>query len=154
MGKINKSKDKKSNKKDKREDVQNKEFKDNLLKLNKPSSKCLNEKQSKLKNIIKDKDIIISTGPAGTGKTYVALQTSFNILLDTKSDIDKIVLCKSVTTIPKEETGFLPGSMKEKMEPFMISFTSNIDKIFKGKVSESLLASGKVEIQPLAFIRG
>lgn len=126
-----------------------------LLSCNRPTSKCLNEKQGELKRLIKDKNIIITSGPAGTGKTYVALQTAFNILCDNNNEcIDKIVLAKSVTTIKKEEIGFLPGTLEEKMEPFMISYMANINKIFKCDIAKKLLAEKTIEYQPLAYIRG
>ena len=78
-----------------------------------------NEKQSELIDAIKDNEIVIASGPAGTGKTYVALATALSLLGPTYK---KIVLIKSVTTIPGEEIGFLKGGLEQKMEPFVMSY--------------------------------
>ena len=96
---------------------------------------------------------LISTGPAGSGKTYCALATALS-LLDSNPKYEQIILCKSVVTLPDEEIGFLKGSMQEKMEPFMMSYTWNIDKIMGKNASKALFDSGKLIILPLAYIRG
>lgn len=78
-----------------------------------------NERQRELIELIEDNEIVIASGPAGTGKTYVALATALGLLGQTYK---KIVLVKSVTTIPGEEIGFLKGGMDQKMEPFIMSY--------------------------------
>lgn len=112
-----------------------------------------NDNQKKLTTAIKNSDITICSGPAGTGKTYLACQQS---LLELKNNplIKKIVLIKSVTTLKSEEIGFLKGSMEEKMEPFMYSFVGNIEKII-GRNLYSILKDNKfIETQPIAYLRG
>lgn len=116
--------------------------------------KCLNEKQKELKKLIEDHEIIISIGPAGTGKTYLSLITALH-LLKTEPQYRKIVLIKSIQQIQGENPGFLPGTLEEKMEPYMHSFTGNLDKIFGDKsIRKSLMADGTISIQPIAYIRG
>jgi phosphate starvation-inducible PhoH-like protein len=116
--------------------------------------KCANEKQKQLKKAIEDKEITISIGPAGTGKTYIGLKTALHIL-KTEPQYRRIVLIKSLQTIKGEEMGFLPGTLYEKMEPYMHSFTGNLDKIFGDRVTAGkMLAAGIIAIEPLAFIRG
>ena len=78
-----------------------------------------NEKQQELIDLIKKKEITIVSGPAGTGKTYVTLATALSLLGETYK---RIILVKSVTTIPGEEIGFLKGDMEQKMEPFVMSY--------------------------------
>lgn len=78
-----------------------------------------NERQRELIELIEDNEIVIASGPAGTGKTYVALAAALGLLGQTYK---KIVLVKSVTTIPGEEIGFLKGGMDQKMEPFIMSY--------------------------------
>ena len=78
-----------------------------------------NERQRELIELIEDNEIVIASGPAGTGKTYVALAVALGLLGQTYK---KIVLVKSVTTIPGEEIGFLKGGMDQKMEPFIMSY--------------------------------
>lgn len=79
-----------------------------------------NEKQTQFVNLIKRKEVILATGPAGTGKTFCALATALSLLGETYK---QVILVKSVTTIPGEEIGFIPGSMEQKMEPFIMSYT-------------------------------
>jgi phosphate starvation-inducible protein PhoH and related proteins len=116
--------------------------------------KCLNEKQKHLKISIEEKEITISIGPAGTGKTYLSLLTALH-LLKTEPRFRKIVLVKSLTTIKGEEVGFLPGTLWEKLEPFMYSFTGNLDKIFNSRtMAKNLMDKGIIEVMPIAYIRG
>jgi phosphate starvation-inducible PhoH-like protein len=118
------------------------------------SVKCLNEKQKELKKAIEEKEIVISIGPAGTGKTYLSLLTALH-LLKTEPRFRKIVMIKSLQTIKGEELGFLPGTLWEKMEPFMWSFTGNLNKILGDKfLTQQLLEKGIVEVAPIAYLRG
>lgn len=110
-----------------------------------------NEKQQELIDLIKKKEITIVSGPAGTGKTYVTLATALSLLGETYK---RIILVKSVTTIPGEEIGFLKGDMEQKMEPFVMSYMWNIDKICGPDSSNTLLTKKLIEILPLAYIRG
>ena len=110
-----------------------------------------NEKQQELVNLIKKKEIIIASGPAGTGKTFVALATALSLLGEIYK---RIILVKSVTTIPGEEIGFLKGSMEQKMEPFVMSYMWNIDKICGENASQELLNKKLLDVLPLAYIRG
>lgn len=110
-----------------------------------------NNKQRELVDLIEDYEIVIATGPAGTGKTYVALATALNLL---SAGYKKLILVKSVTTIPGEEIGFLKGSLEQKMEPFIMSYIWNIDKICGEFSAQKLLDAKVVEVLPLAFIRG
>lgn len=89
-----------------------------------------------------------------TGKTYLSLITALH-LLKTEPQYRKIVLIKSIQQIQGENPGFLPGTLEEKMEPYMHSFTGNLDKIFGDKsIRKSLMADGTISIQPIAYIRG
>jgi len=116
--------------------------------------KCLNEKQKQLKKAIEEKEIVISIGPAGTGKTYLSLLMALH-LLKTEPQYRKIVLIKSVTTIPGEELGFLPGTLQEKMEPYMWSYLGNLNKILGDRyTSKKLLESGILSVEPIAYVRG
>lgn len=110
-----------------------------------------NNKQRELVDLIESYEVIIATGPAGTGKTYCALATALSLL---SAGYKKVVLVKSVTTIPGEEIGFLKGSMEQKMEPFIMSYIWNIDKICGEFSAQKLLETKLVEVLPLAFIRG
>jgi phosphate starvation-inducible PhoH-like protein len=110
-----------------------------------------NSKQQEFIDLIKDNEIVIAKGVAGSGKSYVALATALNLLGDTYK---RLILVKSVTTIPGEEIGFTKGSTKDKMAPVMMSFTWNIDKMLEKGASDALIDKGLIEIIPLAFFRG
>jgi phosphate starvation-inducible protein PhoH and related proteins len=116
--------------------------------------KCLNEKQKDLKKAIEEKQVVITTGPAGTGKTYVSLLTALHIL-KTEPQYSRLVLVKSLQTIKGEDIGYLPGTLEEKMTPYMYSFTGNLDKIFKSPyITKALSDQGVIEVFPIAFVRG
>lgn len=128
----------------------------NTIKINDISIKvkCLNEKQKELKKAIEEKEITIAIGPAGTGKTYLSLITALH-LLKSQPQHRKIVLIKSVTTIKGEELGFLPGTLQEKMEPYMWSYMGNLNKIFGDRyTSRKMMESGIITIEPIAYVRG
>jgi len=116
--------------------------------------KSLTTKQEELRKTIENKDVVIAIGSAGTGKTFETLITALN-LLKTKENYDKLVLVKSMQVIKGEELGFLPGSVEEKIAPYMFSYTANLDKIFGSKmVTRSLIEQGIIEMYPIAYIRG
>ena len=113
--------------------------------------KCLNERQNEFQNSIKEKEITIVTGLSGSGKTFIALYNALKLL---EQGYKKIVLVKSVTTVPEEELGYLPGDAAQKMQPFMMSYTGNLNKLIGEKETEQLFKDKVVEILPLAYIRG
>ena len=128
------------------------EYKETEFKWHVKPVKCLNQKQKEFVRSIREKEITICSGPSGSGKTYVALWEALRLL--EKKQFDQIVLVKSVTTVPGEEIGFMPGDMYEKMDPFIVSFTGNLDKLIGEDARKYLINSGKIKIQPLAFARG
>lgn len=95
--------------------------------------------------------LVFSTGPAGTGKTYLAVAHAVSLLEDGK--VERIILSRPAVEAG-ERIGFLPGEMKEKMDPYMrplydaLHYTMPADKLMKR------LASEEIEIAPLAFMRG
>lgn len=109
--------------------------------------------QNKYTEYLNDEDnkIIVSTGPAGTGKTLFACQKAITQMKN--QEIDKIVITRPIVTI-EEDIGFLPGNIIKKMDPW----TKPIFDIFLEYYSKSeldlLLFNGKIEICPLVFMRG
>ena len=112
-----------------------------------------NENQKKLTQLIKNSDVTICTGPAGSGKTFLSCIQALHEL-KYNDLIKKIVLVKSVTTLKSEEIGFLKGTMEEKMEPFMYSFTGNFEKIIGKELFAKLKTANQIEILPIAYLRG
>jgi phosphate starvation-inducible PhoH-like protein len=127
--------------------------KEELLTSIRLSIKCKNETQKKLINTIKDNDVTICTGPAGTGKTFLSCYESINQLKNNNL-INKIVIVKSVTTLKNEEIGFLKGSLEEKMEPFVYSFIKNFEKIIGLDLTNKLKGENIIEVLPIAYMRG
>lgn len=116
--------------------------------------KCKTENQKKLINLIKEKEIVICAGLAGTGKTFLTCFQALDLLKKYPETYKKIVLIKSVTTLKSEEIGFLKGTLEEKMEPFIYSFVNNFEKII-GKVQTELLRKEHIiETLPIAYLRG
>jgi len=115
--------------------------------------KYKNENQKKLITLINENKITIASGPAGTGKTYLACAQALK-LLKTDTRFKKILLVKSVTVLEGEEVGFLKGDLKEKMFPFTISFLDNFHKIIGEGLTQIMLDQGYIEVLPLAYIRG
>lgn len=113
-----------------------------------------NESQKELIRSIKDKEITICTGPAGSGKTFVSLAFALGLLRKSNNKYKKMYLIKSVTTLKGEELGFLKGNLTEKFEPFMMSFVINMEKMIEDSEIKNLFESDIVRPFPLAYIRG
>ena len=100
---------------------------------------------------LKDNDVVFCTGPAGTGKTYLAVANAINYLKDRK--IEKIILSRPAVEAG-ERIGFLPGDIKEKVDPYLRPiYDALYDMMPFDKVDKKII-SGEIEIAPLAFMRG
>ena len=116
--------------------------------------KAMNDSQIRLIKSIKSNEITICAGPAGTGKTFVAMGIALNLLKKSTNRFKKIYLVKSVKTLKDEEVGFLPGDIREKIEPAMWSFYLNMEKVMTDIALKQLVEKDIVRPAPLAFIRG
>jgi len=136
--------------------VQISKVKDEVSKLVSNDIKIIakNESQKKLINSIKNNEITICAGPAGTGKTYVAMAIALSLLRKTTNRFKKIYLVKSVTTLKGEELGFLKGDLKEKIDPFMWSFYVNMEKLILENSLKTLIEKEIIRPFPLAYMRG
>ena len=115
--------------------------------------KCRNEKQKILRKQIREHDITIVDGIAGSGKTFLSLYEGIYGMLCRK--FEKVILCKSVISTPDQEIGFIPGTVEEKMNPHIMSYKGNLEKMLdKEEHVKKLFHDKKIEILPLAFIRG
>lgn len=97
------------------------------------------------------KTIVFALGPAGTGKTLLAVQAAVKSFLD--RDVDKIVLTRPAVTVD-EDHGFLPGSIVEKMEPWTKPIFDVFQDYWSLKQIAYFVEHGKIEISPLAYMRG
>jgi len=110
----------------------------------------LNEEQKVAKDKILNNAITVLSGKAGSGKTLLACQVALDLLF--KKVIKKIIVTRP--TVSKEEIGFLPGDLREKMEPWMQPIYSNFYQLYNKDKIDEILAKGMVEIVPVAFMRG
>jgi len=113
-----------------------------------------NDSQKELIRSIKNNEITICYGSAGSGKTYVTLGMALNFLKKTTNEHNKIYLIKSVRTLKDEDIGFLPGDMMSKIEPAMQSFFLNIQKLIPSKTMKAMITDEILIPFPVAFMRG
>lgn len=112
------------------------------------------ENQKELIKSIKENEITIASGLAGTGKTFLTCAEALKLLKNQENSYSRIILVKSVTTLKDEEIGYLKGSLIEKMEPFMYSFIGNFEKLIGKGNTAKLRELGLIEILPIAYLRG
>jgi phosphate starvation-inducible PhoH-like protein len=98
------------------------------------------------------KDVVVSSGPAGTGKTYLAVLAAIQALRD--GVCDKIVLTRPAVSVDNEQHGFLPGDLNQKMEPWVRPLYDVINEFYSVKELKYMLDEQVVEIAPLGFCRG
>jgi len=100
---------------------------------------------------LKENTITIGNGPAGVGKTYLVTAVALEKLMN--NEIDRIVLTRPVVEAG-ENLGFLPGDLKEKLHPYLLPLIDSIEDHVGPTMAARLMESGKIEIAPLAFMRG
>jgi phosphate starvation-inducible PhoH-like protein len=98
------------------------------------------------------KSIIIATGPAGTGKTLLAMQAAIKALKERQ--ITKIVMTRPAVGVEDEKHGFLPGTLQQKMEPWTKPLFDVLHEYYHPRDTQSMLENEVIEICPLAFMRG
>lgn len=102
-------------------------------------------------NVLKDKDIIFAVGSAGTGKTYLAVAYAISQLK--KNIIKKIIITRPAVEAG-EKLGFLPGDLKEKVDPYLVPIYDAIYEFLGRESADKLIERGIIEIAPLAYMRG
>jgi phosphate starvation-inducible PhoH-like protein len=110
----------------------------------------LNEEQKVAKAVIFDNPIVLLKGMAGSGKTLVACQIALDMFF--KRDIEKIIITRP--TVSKEEIGFLPGDLKEKMDPWLAPIYANLYMLYNKDAIDKMVLDGNIEVVPFAFMRG
>lgn len=126
---------------------------DNLLSTISINVKSKNHNQKELAKSIKSKDITICSGPAGTGKTYIACAEAIK-LLKGSNKYNQIILIKSVTTLKDESLGYLKGTLDDKLEPAMMSYYHNFHKLIGIFKTSELKKNKYIEEYPVAYMRG
>lgn len=107
--------------------------------------------QKKYVQVVNGNDIVFSVGPAGTGKTFIAV--AFAIAALENHDIDRIILCRPAVEAG-ESLGFLPGDLKEKVDPYLTPLYDALNEMMPGNKLKPLLNKNIIEIIPLAYMRG
>ena len=106
------------------------------------------------KNLLKaffENEIVISVGPAGTGKTFLAVAYAISLL--EKHEIDKIVLCRPAVEAG-ENLGFLPGDLRDKIDPYLAPLYDALNDLLPKNKVQTLINNKIIEIIPLAYMRG
>ncbi|MFL3051799.1 MAG: PhoH family protein [Candidatus Neomarinimicrobiota bacterium] len=107
--------------------------------------------QERYIEIARKNDIVFSTGPAGTGKTFLAV--AFAVAALQNREVDKIILCRPAVEAG-ESLGFLPGDLKEKIDPYLRPLYDALGEILDLDKLKPLLFNNTIEIVPLAYMRG
>ena len=110
----------------------------------------LNDEQKQAKALIIDSPITVLKGMAGSGKTLVATQVALDMLFTRQ--VEKIIITRP--TVSKEDIGFLPGDIREKMDPWLAPIYHNLYMLYKKEKVDKALEDGEIEIVPFAFMRG
>tara|TARA_B100000963_G_scaffold291278_1_gene261276 strand:+ start:1272 stop:2276 length:1005 start_codon:yes stop_codon:yes gene_type:complete len=122
-----------------------------LIKTPKKSVIARSEKQSDYIKALKENDIVMSLGPAGTGKSFLAVSVAVTLLMEKK--IDRVILSRPAVEAG-EKLGFLPGDMKEKVDPYLRPLYDALYELFGAEKIDKKIETGEIEIAPLAFMRG
>ena len=109
------------------------------------------KRQKEYVKALKTSQITMSLGPAGTGKTYLAVAVALTMLLEKK--VKRIILSRPAVEAG-ERLGFLPGDLKEKIDPYLRPLYDSLHDLFDYDKIQKKIESGEIEIAPLAFMRG
>ena len=122
-----------------------------IIKTPKKSIIPRSEKQKNYVRALRQSDIIISAGPAGTGKTFLAVAVALTMLLEKK--IERIILSRPAVEAGGR-LGFLPGDMREKVDPYLRPLYDSLYDLLDFEKIQKKIEVGDIEIAPLAFMRG
>ena len=134
-----------------KEDTSSQDYEDIIIKTPKKSIKPRSTNQSKYIQSIKHNEINFGIGPAGTGKTFLAMALAIEFLLDKK--VEKIVLIRPAVEAG-EKLGFLPGDLSQKVDPYLRPLYDAMYQMIGFEKSERLMNREIIEIAPLAYMRG
>ena len=124
---------------------------EDIIKTPKRSVIPRSKKQKEYVRALKTNQIIMSLGPAGTGKTYLAVTVALTMLLEKK--VERIILSRPAVEAG-ERLGFLPGDMKDKIDPYLRPLYDSLYDLLDYDKIQRKIESGVIEIAPLAFMRG
>ncbi len=124
---------------------------DQLIKTPKKTVIARSKKQSDYIKALINNDVTMALGPAGTGKSFLAVSVAMTMLFEKK--VEKVILSRPAVEAG-EKLGFLPGDMKEKVDPYLRPLYDALYDLFGFEKINKKIESGEIEIAPLAFMRG
>ena len=122
-----------------------------LIKTPRKSVIARSQKQSDYIRALRENDIVMALGPAGTGKSFLAVSVAITMLMEKK--IERVILSRPAVEAG-EKLGFLPGDMKEKVDPYLRPLYDALYELFGFEKIDKKIETGEIEIAPLAFMRG
>ena len=124
---------------------------DQLIKTPKKSVIARSNNQAEYIKALRENDIVMALGPAGTGKSYLAVSVAITMLMEKK--VERVILSRPAVEAG-EKLGFLPGDMKEKVDPYLRPLYDALYDLFGYEKINKKIETGEIEIAPLAFMRG
>ncbi len=115
--------------------------------------KFLSENQKEYYNQLIDNEITICSGPAGVGKSYVAMRAAIDLLMDESNSYEKIIIVRPAVEA-EEKLGSLPGNLEEKLDPYIFPSYYLLNKIIGKESREKLKQNDVIEVFALAYMRG
>lgn len=129
-----------------------KEFINSIVK-KKQKNKFLSPNQEEYYNILKDNQITICSGPAGVGKSFIAMKAAVDLLLDMNNSYEKLIIVRPAVEA-EEKLGALPGNLEEKLDPYIFPSYYLLNKIIGKDAREKLKDAEVIEVFALAYMRG
>ena len=119
----------------------------------KPREKFLSNSQKEYYNILINNEITVCTGPAGVGKSYIAMKAAVSLLMDENNSYEKIIIVRPAVEA-EEKLGSLPGNLEEKLDPYIFPSYYLLNKIIGKEAREKLKENDVIEVFALAYMRG
>jgi phosphate starvation-inducible PhoH-like protein len=129
-----------------------KDFINSVIK-RKQKNKFLSEHQEDYYNILKNNQITVASGPAGVGKSFIAMKAAVDLLMDTNNSYEKIIIVRPAVEA-EEKLGSLPGNLEEKLDPYIFPSYYLLNKIIGKEAREELKKAEIIEVFALAYMRG
>ena len=132
--------------------VSRKDYINSIVK-RKSKDKFLSEHQKDYYNILISNEITICSGPAGVGKSYIAMKAAVDLLMDPNNSYEKIIIVRPAVEA-EEKLGSLPGNLEEKLDPYIFPSYYLLNKIIGKEIREKLKEAEIIEVFALAYMRG
>ena len=121
--------------------------------IKRPKEKFLTKSQEEYWNILNENQITLCFGPAGVGKSYIAMKKAVDLLWDDDNKYEKIIIVRPAVEA-EEKLGSLPGGLEEKLDPYIYPSYYLLNKIIGKDARERLKDEGYIEVAALAYMRG